>query len=214
MTPKKPKITNPRALAVPPLSRDELTAAAKALLTNPEAFRPNQALLTEYVKLSNRRRLSAKKRLRRDNLEHELRLCFGLENGYWLSRLDYPKYAGTLGQMRQKLIQEYQCTTTLELMLVDRIVAAYWRGQRSDSMYNSILEGDNNTWGFYDRTKINLLKEMTKGSEIAHRQLQANIVLLKELKQPPLNVNVKAENAYIAQNQQVIHEGGETIKAK
>ena len=47
---------------------------------------------------------------------------------------------------------------------------------------------------------------------MADRQLAANMMLLKELRQPALNVKVNTKNAYIAQNQQVVNEDGYTNK--
>ncbi|NCS31955.1 hypothetical protein GW793_00505 [bacterium] len=47
---------------------------------------------------------------------------------------------------------------------------------------------------------MNIIRELSKGLESASRQLNTSILLLKELKQPALNVKVKT--AIIGQNQQ------------
>ncbi len=97
------------------------------------------------------------------------------------------------------LIKEYDCKTPIELMLVDRIVANYWRSMRLDTTLNQLIEERGGGYTFND-SKMNVIRELSKGLESASRLLNTSIMLLRELKQPALNVKVK--NAIIGQNQQ------------
>jgi len=53
--------------------------------------------------------------------------------------------------------------------------------------------------------KMKIITELHKGIELANRQFETSLTMLKNLKQPRLNVRVTADNAYLAQNQQVIN---------
>ena len=118
-------------------------------------------------------------------------------------------------KMRHDIAEEYSCKTASELMLADRIVANYWRAMRYDSSFNYIIEKPGGGFTF-DQLKVNVLKEFNKGLELAGRQLNADIILLKELKQPRVSIKVKTDNAYLAQNQQINinSEKDENIESK
>jgi len=121
--------------------------------------------------------------------------------------------------IRQRLIEEYDCKTAAELILVDEIVAAYWRQMKYERYASKLPESENGGY-LFDQLTINALKECGRQIEQARRQIEVSLTMLKNLKQPQLKVNVKTENAYIAQNQQVINEKladeppVETIKPK
>ena len=129
---------------------------------------------------------------------------YGLENGIWAANLSHNENYLPLGETRRKIVKDYDCKTSLELMLADRIVANYWRAMRNDTLLNHYIENKDGSFSV-NQLKINMIKEFNKGIERADRQLNANIMLLKELKQPKLNIKVNTENAYIAQNQQVVN---------
>jgi hypothetical protein len=104
-------------------------------------------------------------------------------------------------------------------MLVDQIIAAYWRQMKYELYAFRLPTNGNGGWTF-DQLKVNVLKEVRKQIEQAQRQIEVCITQLKNLKQPPLKVNVKTDSAYFAQNQQIINEKPqdeppiETIKPK
>lgn len=121
--------------------------------------------------------------------------------------------------IRERLIKENNCTTAIELMLTDQIAAAYWRLMKYEFYACRLPSKEDDGWSF-DQLKVNVLKEVRQQIEQAHRQINMALTQLKDLKQPPLKVNVKADSAYFAQNQQVINEKPkdeppiETIKPK
>ncbi len=160
-----------------------------------------------------RKRVLNKKNLTKEEVENisdELVMMHGLENGYWVSHISYNKHASTLSRVREKIINENDCKNTIELMIVDRIVASYWRIIRYETILNRFVENEKGQFSF-SQLSINALKEVNKGLEIAHRQHSNNIILLKELKQPNLKVTVKTDNAYFAENQQINNNKGNDI---
>ena len=158
--------------------------------------------IKEFDKLDLIKRPSKKQKERMDELETELVIRHGLQNGLWIKNLSYGKYYPVFMKMRHDIAEEYSCKTASELMLADRIVASYWRAMRFDTILNRFIEGKDGTTSF-DQLKVNVLKEFNKGVELSSRQLNADIILLKELKQPRINIKVKTDNAYLAQNQQI-----------
>lgn len=172
-------------------------------------FADDEKRLEEYFELKRTKHKTEEQKSRKSDLFRELVILHGFENGMLTANLSYSQYYGLLSKMRQDIIKEYNCKTSLEFMLADRIVASYWRAMKYDTALNRLIEKEDGSFSF-DQLKINAIKEVDKGIELADRQLNANIILLKELKQPLLNVRVKTDNAYIAQNQQVINTGQNT----
>jgi len=202
MTEKKQLKANRRNVKLSVVKEDELKAIIKDF-SSPDNCVPDHQLLKEYSNLDlNSKRLTPSQEKRKEELKVELAMLYGLENGIWIANLSYEKYYAALGKMRQNIVRQYNCRGSLELMLADRIVASYWRAMRCDMMFNRLMEKEDGSFS-YDQLKVNILKEFNKGIELANRQLNANIILLKELKQPPLSVSIKSKTAFVAQNQQL-----------
>jgi len=168
-------------------------------LTN---FTDDERFLKEYIELKRIKNKTKEQENRESKLVQELLALHGLDNGIWTATLSRSQYYGALSKMRQDIVKKYNCKTPIELMLADRIVASYWRAMKCDMIFNHLVEKEDGSFSF-DQLKVNVIKEFNKGIELANRQLNANIILLKELKQPQLNVRVKTDSAYIARNQQV-----------
>ena len=164
---------------------------------------PNDDDLKELDALCRRKKLNSKQRERSDALERRLNFRYGLQNGLWIRNTPQAdEYTVAMGQMRHDVIKDYDCKTSLEYMLADRIVANYWRAMECDMHLSKF--GKNERGGFsYDQLTINMIKELHKRLEMSERNLKADIILLMERKQPKLNIKVKTDNAYLAQNQQI-----------
>ncbi len=142
----------------------------------------------------------------REKLSTEIALFYGLDNGLMLQNIASDRrFQNALGKMRKDLVEEHQCKTASELMLVDRIITAYWRGMRYETHLNRLIEPEVDKIS-YSEFKVRVLKELHKGIELSNRQFETGLTLLKNLKQPQLNVRVNADNAYFAQNQQIVNE--------
>jgi|SRR3989344_2175234 len=155
--------------------------------------------IKKWIDLSDKKELTAEEEKKTEELKLEISIANGLKNGLWVANLSYEKYYKFLATTRSMLVKEYDCKTPIELMLADRIVGNYWRSMKLDMILHRLIETDDSRYTFND-SKMNIIRELSKGLESASRQLNTSIMLLKELKQPALNVKVK--NAIIGQNQQ------------
>ena len=175
----------------------------KAAYCQNDMFVGDKNMLSEYRDLHQKLdKLTPNEKRRKDQLDTELFMLYGLENGIWAANLGHSKYYSSLAQIRLNIVKDYDCKSSLELMLADRIVAHYWRAMRNDTLLNRYIENGDGSFSI-NQLKINMIREFNNGTERADRQLNADIILLKELKQPKLNIKVTTENAFIAQNQQV-----------
>lgn len=165
----------------------------------------NNTSVDEYIKLQDKGHLTPTEKKKMDELRMKILKENGLQNGMLAGGLDHGEFLGVLMTTRKSIVDEYNCKTPLELMIVDRIVANYWKAMRCNSIFNRFTASKDGTFSF-DQLKVNILKELDKCSEKADRQLNADIILLKELKQPKLNVKISTKNAFIANNQQVINK--------
>lgn len=161
--------------------------------------------LREYDELDKMKKLTKEQEKRKSELSIELALLNGLDNGIILQNIvSDTRFSNALVKMRKELAEEHQCKNASELMLVDRITTAYWRGMRYEMYLNRLIEPEPDKF-LFNEFKIKALKEIHKGIELSNRQFETGLTLLKNLKQPKLNVRVTADNAYVAQNQQVIN---------
>ena len=173
----------------------------KKIYSNPDYFDNESNLLKEFDSLSKKETLSDEEKKKKAESTEKMGLMYGLENGVWAANLDYHKNYASLARMRQRVIRDYNCKTSLELMLADSIVSSYWRIMKNERAINRMIEKEDSSYSF-DQLKVNVLKELNREVDLANRRLNTDIVLLKEMKQPALKVNVKTNNAFIGQNQQ------------
>lgn len=158
-------------------------------------------LLKEFNNLCKEKTPTEDQKKRKNKLSNEIGMMYGLENGLWASNLSQNRDYQTLARMRQKIIRDYDCKTSLELMLADSSVACYWRIIKNEMRLARLSEKDDGSFS-YNQLKINYMKELNKEIDSANRRLNMNIILLKEMKQPALRVNVKTNTAFIGENQQ------------
>ena len=184
------------------VKNDDKEAKIKRML---EAFTESKNLsdfrIEEFYELMCKKKLTAKEEKRKDELRLEISKANGLKNGLWAANLSYGRYHQFLATTRSSLVKEYECKTPIELMLADRIVANYWRSMKLDMTLHRLIETEEGGYTFND-SKMNTIRELGKGLESASRQLNTSILLLKEMKQPKLNVKINTDNAFVSQNQQ------------
>ncbi|MFA5386309.1 MAG: hypothetical protein WC297_01385 [Candidatus Paceibacterota bacterium] len=112
-----------------------------------------------------------------------------------------------VSEMRSSLIDEYCPKTPTELALIETIAIAHYNFIRNTGVLNTHLMTKDETSRtlHFDSLQMKAAKEAAKAVDLAYRQFTNSIMLLKELRQPKLNIHVKTENAYLAKNQQVIN---------
>ncbi len=184
----------------------------KETYSNPDYFDNENNLLNEFNNLCKETKPTSDQIERKTEVRKEISRFFGLENGLWVSNLGYKRDSSALARMRQKIKREYDCKTSLELMLADSIVACYWRIMNNEMKINRLIDNEDYSYSF-DQIKINVMKELSKEVDLANRRLNMNIILLKEMKQPALKVNIKTNNAFIGDKQQ-FNNNAESNEAK
>lgn len=185
----------------PDLIKAELEEIKKDF-SSPSTYDQENTLAKNLYQLRQNKELPVEQRNDKLNTAMtDLGMLYGLENGVWTMSIDYAQYQPTLALMRKRILAEYNCKTTLELMLADSIVASYWRIMKNERKMNLLAQKKDDTFSF-DQLKVNVLKELNKEVDLANRRLNMNIVLLKEMKQPALKVNIKTNNAFVGENQQ------------
>lgn len=138
----------------------------------------------------------------------DLSTTFSTDTGYLLMEsLGNKDYHGLAIQMRRELQQEFDCKKPSEKVLVDMVVNAFIK----KLSYSKRMENNQKYIGAeYDGYRNYLSKEIDR----AHRQFLSALETLKAIKQPSFNVNVKAQNAFVAQNQQLNNHSEQPNEAK
>lgn len=118
-------------------------------------------------------------------------------------------------KLREELVNEYGVATVSENMILDMVVTAYIRYLECTRLYTRLLEPDKQYkyneeteeeetyWTYsYTQPKTNQLEAMGRQMNIAYQQYLSGLTYLREFKRPPINVNIKTKQAFVAENQQ------------
>ena len=122
----------------------------------------------------------------------------GLETHYALAEIVNKRHQPLVIEVARQIEKEYDCKTASEKILVQLIAGTYGKIIDYSSMLNSNIYdlGVSNEKNAYNAM---LSKELDR----AHRQLITALTTLRQIKNPPLELNVKAKTAFVAQNQQI-----------
>lgn len=126
----------------------------------------------------------------------ELAMALSLDTGFLLIQSVDTQHWGLAVQMRNDLQKEYACDRPSEKALIDIVVNSYIKKL---SLSNKMGGNQKYLGSEHDGYRNYLSKEIDR----AHRQFLSALETLRIIKQPPIKVNLKTENAYIAQNQQI-----------
>jgi hypothetical protein len=181
------------------LTKNEKEEMLNLLKTGPL---PLEKEMQEYIELSTKNKLTEKEDKRKEALSRLIKRANGLYNSFWLSLISDVGNRDFLITTRNSLIEEHNCKLSLEFMLVDRIIANYFRSMKLDAFLGMLTESEGNALSI-DVSKINMINELSKILESSSRQLHTSMLLFNELKGPKLNVKVNTKNAFISQNQQL-----------
>ncbi len=108
------------------------------------------------------------------------------------------KYRGMAKELCDQIIKENDCSTHTEKMLAETIAASFVRYIDSSKQYNRFVPD-----GHTSSEQNQLIAVLSKQADRAHRQFLASFAMLKQIKQPQLEVNIKVKNAFVAENQQI-----------
>ncbi len=128
----------------------------------------------------------------------KLSKVLGLDTKHQLTEAVRDDYIAFAIEMCQSLEKEYDIKTSSEKALVQATVLAYCQMQECSRLFLSRLSPE-----YLSHEKAHYLGITTKGIDNAYRRFLQGIQMLKQIKTPPLKVNIKTENAFLAQNQQI-----------
>ena len=121
-----------------------------------------------------------------------------LEKHYALAETVGERYRPLLIETTRQIEKEYDCKTPSEMMLAESIAGAYIRiinnSRKLDALTNEgYLTSERNGYG-------NML---SKEIDRAQRHLTNSLMVLKQIRTPSIEINVKAKTAFVSQNQQI-----------
>jgi len=128
---------------------------------------------------------------------YNIAMSKGLDNGFSMLETVEADYRGMIQCLRKELVKEYNCVTYSEKALVDLAINAYSR-----NLTMSKLLVNTSKMGYTTRELNNFISVMSKEVDRANRHFITALETLKQCKRPELKVNVKTNNAFIAEKQQ------------
>lgn len=108
-----------------------------------------------------------------------------------------PRYRPLVTQLARQLISDYGCETDGEKALAGMAAGAFGRWLELSSEFQSI--GD---FSFLSHERAHWYSMLSKEVDRAFKQYQQGLNALQVLKNPLAGANIRANNAYIGQNQQ------------
>lgn len=129
----------------------------------------------------------------------EIMLMLEVDTHWNLAEAFNDQYRGMVVELTSQIIKEYDCITHAEKMLAEIIANAYTRVLDASRRLNNDL-GKPGTEISENKTKYLLM--LSKLHDRANREFLNALIALKQLKAPTIEMNIKANTAFIAQNQQ------------
>lgn len=131
-------------------------------------------------------------------LEHAL-VTYALDNHYFMAELlNGDKYRTLLIEVNTQLVDEYDCKTASEKMTAQTAAWAFCSMMEYAYKLNYITRIEYTT-----AEKNAYFGLLSKQVDRSARIYFTAITTLRRLKQPDINVTFKANNAFVAQNQQI-----------
>lgn len=125
-------------------------------------------------------------------------MSLGLETHYALAETIDTRYRPLVIEVVRQIEKEYDCETPSEKILAEIIAGTYGKiieySKRLE--YCTKIE-------YLSNEKNGYYAMLSKELDRAHRQLITAFITLRQIKTPPIELNVKAKTAFVAQNQQI-----------
>jgi len=131
-------------------------------------------------------------------LARQASMIIGLDNHYPLVCAVKDEYKPLAVEFANQLFKEYEVKSSGEKALVQVIINSYIQLLHNSRRYNN-----NSDVEFLSPERTKHLAMLGKQIDRANRQFLSALSMLHQMKSPPLNVNIKAHTAFIAQNQQL-----------
>lgn len=107
------------------------------------------------------------------------------------------KYQTLVLELIRRLKKEHDCQTTEEIMLAETIALSHTRALELSNKFTAFKDIE-----YLSTEKNGYYGLIAKEIDRAHRRMMHSLLLLKQIKQPSIEVNIKSKNTFLAQNQQ------------
>ena len=143
-----------------------------------------------------------KKKANKEANEMKMKILFALEveTHFALMETFNDSYRGLAREFTNQIIKEHNCTTHTEKALAEVIANAFIRTIDNSRRLNNDL-GEPGTSITENKTKY--LSMLSIQNDRANRQFLNALSMLKQMKTPSIAMNIRTENAFVAQNQQI-----------
>ena len=181
-----------------PITAANVREMASALHTqnDPDSiFREVSILLKSISSRKNGKEMADKILLERSA---QILMACGVGNQYAITETVEPHYQPLLISFARQLIDEYKCEAPSEKAMAEAAALAYIRVITFSAKIHGIRRMESTSPEINGYYAI-IGKELDR----ANRHYQTSIATLRQMKQPPLTVQVNAKTALIAQNQQI-----------
>lgn len=160
---------------------------------------PFKELCKKFTKAITEKNESEMVKLNKElqDMSGEIKRMYSLESKYYMTLSVDDRDIGAAMNMACELEKEYGVKTASERSLVQTAVVAYFRMHKSNRMYYAAAIPD---WLSHERAHF--VSIYSKDNDRAYKQYLNALQTLKQLKTPPMNVNIKTNTAFVAQNQQ------------
>ncbi|MSR85421.1 hypothetical protein EXS71_03255 [Candidatus Uhrbacteria bacterium] len=136
-----------------------------------------------------------------DNLQKEMEAVvpmLTIDNHYLAAEVVGERYRSFLMHFANELVEEYQCQTPSEKSLAQHVASCYVRILELSKRATAAARLDSVT-----QVTTSYYAMISKELDRAHRQFTSSLLVLKQMKSPNMEVNIKAKTAFISQNQQI-----------
>ncbi len=108
------------------------------------------------------------------------------------------RFRGGIKEICKQFIVDFDCKTNSEKILAETAAVAFGRYMDASRRLNNCLDFNNET--FPDKNTY--LSMLSKERDRSHRQYLSTISMIKQLKAPNIEMNIKTNTAFVSQNQQ------------
>ncbi len=129
----------------------------------------------------------------------KLAMVMGLDNHYHLAGAVSKKYRPLLLNTVEQIIKEYECNTAIEKTTAEIIALAHIQVINDQKRLNSLI----NSLDEVDDSSTRYVAFLSKQLDRSYRHYLSAVITLRQLKQPNMEVTIKTNNAFVAQNQQI-----------
>ncbi|MDP4020523.1 MAG: hypothetical protein Q8P58_00565, partial [Candidatus Adlerbacteria bacterium] len=109
------------------------------------------------------------------------------------------RFRGGAKEICKQFIRDFDCKTDAEKILAETAAIGFMRYLDASRRLNSCLDFSNST----SPEKNVYLSMLSKERDRSHRQYLSTVSMIKQLKAPHIEMNIKTKTAFVAQNQQI-----------